>query len=217
VVGENLNTVAVQQIQALLRRLGSTAVPALFALDGGYDPVQLSVGLSGVASGVDVQIVVRIKNDRKFFTRPAPRRPGVGGRPRLHGDRFSCTDPATWPTPDVTLSCRDDTYGRVDVAAWHNLHPHQRTYREPGGAMTIVEATIIRVQVGRLPGRRHRRPKHYGCGGTDRHPTTWTSTGSGGPTCAASTSNTPSSSPSRPWAGPPRRSEPRSRPTGGPG
>ncbi len=38
------------------------------------------------------------------------------------------------------------------------LHPHQRTYREPGGAMTIVEATIIRVRVSRL-GRRHRRPK----------------------------------------------------------
>ena len=158
-VGENLNTVAVQQIRSVLPRLGSTGVPALFAFDGGYDPVQLSVGLSGVASGADAQIVVRIKSDRKFFTRPAPRRPGTGGRPRLHGDRFSCKDPATWPTPDATLSCRDDTYGRVDVKAWHNLHPHQRTYREPGGAMTIVEATIIRVQVSRLPGRRHRTPK----------------------------------------------------------
>ncbi len=155
IVGENLNTVAVQQIQALLPRLGTMAVMALFAFDGGYDPVQLSVGLSGVAA----QVVVRIKSDRKFFTRPAPRPPGKLGRPRMHGDRFSCNDPGTWHTPDATLTCQDGTYGQVEVTAWHALHPHQRTYREPGGAMTIIEGTIIRVQVSRLPGRRHRQPK----------------------------------------------------------
>jgi hypothetical protein len=154
-VGENLNTTAVHQIRALLPRLGTLPVTALFAFDGGYDPVQLTVGLSDV----DTQIVVRIKSDRKFFTRPAPHPPGAPGRPRVHGDRFSCNDPSTWHTPDATLTCQDDTYGRVEVTAWHALHPHQRTYREPGGAMTIVEATIIRVQVSRLPGRRHRHPK----------------------------------------------------------
>jgi DDE superfamily endonuclease len=154
-VGENLNTVAVQQVQALLPRLGTLPVMALFAFDGGYDPVQLSVGLSDV----DAQIVVRIKSDRKFFGRPAPRPAGKGGRPRRHGNRFSCKDPSTWHAPDATLACQDDTYGQVEVRAWHALHPHQRTYRESNGAMTIVEATIIRVQVSRLPGLRHRQPK----------------------------------------------------------
>jgi hypothetical protein len=55
--------------------------------------------------------------------------------------------------------CDDDQYGHVDVRAWHRLHPHQRTYRDPDGAITIVEATIIRLQVARLPGRRDRTPK----------------------------------------------------------
>jgi hypothetical protein len=56
-------------------------------------------------------------------------------------------------------TCDDDQYGHVDVRAWHRLHPLQRTYREPNGAITIVEATIIRVRVSRLPGRRNRTPK----------------------------------------------------------
>jgi hypothetical protein len=59
----------------------------------------------------------------------------------------------------LRLLVDDDAYGRVQVAAWHRLHPHQRSYREAGGAMRIVEGTLIRVQVSRLPGRRDREPK----------------------------------------------------------
>jgi hypothetical protein len=154
-VGDNTNTVAAQRVRALLPRLGRLPATPLFAFDAGFDPVQLSVELSNI----DAQIMVRIRNNRKFFTPPPPRRPGQGGRPRRHGNRFSCADPATWPPPDTAHVCHDIQYGRVHVQAWHRLHPHQRTYRDPGGAMTIVEASIIRVQVSRLPGRRERHPK----------------------------------------------------------
>ncbi len=95
-VPDNLNTVAVARVRALLPRLEPGPLTPLFAFDAGFDPVQLSVGLSDV----DAQIVVRIRDDRKFFTPPPPRRPGRGGRPRRHGDRFSCADPSTWPAPD---------------------------------------------------------------------------------------------------------------------
>jgi hypothetical protein len=156
VVGENTNTVATHQIRSLLPRLGPLPVPALFAFDGGYDPVQLTVGLTGTGA----QIVVRVRNDRKYFTRPAPRTAGQKGAPRRHGDRFSCANPDTWHTPDASLTCHDDAYGRVQVTAWHRLHPQQRTYREPGGKkMSIIEGTLIRLQVSRLPGRRDRHPK----------------------------------------------------------
>jgi hypothetical protein len=154
-VGQNPNTIAVEQVKAVLPRLGSLPGTPLFAFDGGYDPVQLTVGLSDV----DAQIVVRIRDDRKFFTPPPPRDDRQPGRPRRHGERFSCADPATWPPPDAAHTCQDDQYGRVDVQAWHRLHPHQRTYRDPGGAMTIVEGTLIRMRVSRLPGRRNREPK----------------------------------------------------------
>jgi DDE superfamily endonuclease len=158
-VGDNTNTIAAARVRALLPRLLARLEPGpltpLFAFDAGFDPVQLSVGLSDV----DVQIVVRIRDDRKFFTPPPPRRPGRGGRPRRHGDRFSCADPGTWPAPDAVHRCDDDQYGHVDVQAWYRLHPHQRTYRDPGGAMSIVEGTLIRLRVSRLPGRRNRQPK----------------------------------------------------------
>ena len=40
------------------------------------------------------------------------------GRPRRHGAKFACADPATWPTPTATLACQDDQYGTVTVHAW---------------------------------------------------------------------------------------------------
>jgi hypothetical protein len=154
--GDNPNTIAVGQIRALLTRLARRGVQPLFAFDGGYDPVQLTVGVAGTPA----QIMVRIKGDRKFFTRPpARRRDGKPGRPPRHGDRLCCADESTWPTPDATLTATDEVYGHVEVAAWHRLHPHQRTYRDPGGAMTIVEGTLVRVRVERPPGRREREPK----------------------------------------------------------
>jgi hypothetical protein len=154
-VSDNMNLVAVGQIRAALARLGPTEQPALFAFDGGYDPVQLSVELAVTGT----QIVVRVRDDRAFYARPAPRVDGRGGAPRRHGAKVSCADPDTWPDPDVTLETDDDVYGRVQVSAWHRLHPKQRTYREPGGALSIVEGTLIRLRVSRLPGRRDREPK----------------------------------------------------------
>jgi hypothetical protein len=104
--------------------------------------------------------VVRVRDDRVFFARPAPAAAGRrGGRPRRHGARICCAEPDTWPTPDVTHTSDEPAYGRIDVQAWHGLHPRQHTYRDPNGAMTIVEGTLIRLRVSRLPGRRDRQPK----------------------------------------------------------
>jgi hypothetical protein len=154
-VGDNANVIAVAQIRTLLSRIGESQVQALFAFDGGYDPVQLTVEV-GVAPA---QIVVRIRDDRSFFTRPASPAPAAkGGRPRRHGDKFRCADPATWPDPDAHLVCDDETYGHVEVTAWHDLHPLQRTYRD-GAYLRIVEGTAIRVRVSRLPGRGDHAPK----------------------------------------------------------
>jgi Transposase DDE domain len=153
-VGDNPNLVAARQIRAVLPRLGPLSQPALFAFDAGYDPVQLSVELAGTGT----QIVVRVRDDRTYFARPVPRAGGRGGRPRRHGTKVACADPGTWPTPDARLEADDDVYGRVQASAWHRLHPKQRTYRDPGG-LRIVEGTLIRLHVSRLPGRRDREPK----------------------------------------------------------
>jgi hypothetical protein len=154
-VGENPNQIAAGQIRAVLTRLEPLPMPALFAFDGGYDPVQLTVELAGTGA----QLVVRVRDDRTWFARPVPRTGGRGGRPRRHGPKVACADPNTWPAPDVFLKTDDAVYGRVRVSAWHRLHPKQRTYRDPDRRFTIVEGTLIRLQVSRLPGRRDREPK----------------------------------------------------------
>jgi hypothetical protein len=154
-VGDNPNLVAARQIRAVLTRLGRLPQAALFAFDAGYDPVQLSVELAGTGT----QIVVRVRDDRAYYGHPVPRTGGRGGRPRRHGAKFACADPGSWPTPDARLEVADDLYGHVEVSAWHRLHPKQRTYRDPDGALTIVEGTLIRLHVSRLPGRRDREPK----------------------------------------------------------
>jgi hypothetical protein len=212
-VGENPNQVAAVQIRAVLARLQPLPEPALFACDGGYDPVQLTVELAGTQA----QLVVRVRDDRIWFARPVGRTGGRGGRPRRHGPKVACADPNTWPAPDALLATDDAVYGRVHVSAWHRLHPKQRTYRDPDGRFTLVEGTLIRLHVSRLPGRRDREPKRCGCGGTATTSPTWTSTGSGAAICAGSTSSTHSASPSKCWAGPSRNCAPPSKPTGGPG
>ena len=71
--------------------------PPVFAFDAGYDPIALTHELTELAA----VIVVRIRDDRVFYTDPTPPAPGTRGRPRRHGHRVKLTDPATWPTPDV--------------------------------------------------------------------------------------------------------------------
>jgi hypothetical protein len=100
-------------------------------------------------------VLVRLRSDRCFYADPPPRPPGAGGRPRRHGAKFACADPATWPTPTTTLTCQDDQYGAVTVQAWAGLHPKQQ--RHPGHGSRrprpIVRGTILRVQVERVPAK----------------------------------------------------------------
>ena len=123
--------------------------------DGGYDPVQLAVALAGAR----VQTLTRVKSSRIFHFAAPPRRPGQPGAPRRHGQKFRCADEATWPRPGRVLLTSDPQYGTVSAAAWHGLHPPQRTFRDDGGAMSIIPGTLLRVQVERLPGRIDREAK----------------------------------------------------------
>jgi hypothetical protein len=146
---------AAGQIRDLADRLGPTADVPWFVFDGGYDPVQLTVALAGVRA----QTLTRVKNSRIFHFAAPPRRPGQQGAARRHGEKFRCADEATWPEPDQVLLTSDPQYGTVSVAAWHGLHPLQRTFRDDDGAMSIIPGTLLRVQVERLPGRIDREAK----------------------------------------------------------
>ncbi len=90
-------TTTIAQIQELVRRLGEEDGPApLFVFDAGYDPIALSAALGDVRAAA----LVRIRPDRIFYADPAARAAGSVGRPRRHGRRVACADPASWPDPD---------------------------------------------------------------------------------------------------------------------
>jgi hypothetical protein len=142
---------AVLQVRALLARLPAGGPVPLFVFDAGYDSGQLTLDLADAPAAV----LVRLRSDRCFYADPPPRPAGATGRPRRHGAKFNCADPATWPPPTATLTCQDDQYGTVTVACWAGLHPKQQ--RHPGHGSRrprpIVRGTIIRVQVQRVPAR----------------------------------------------------------------
>jgi hypothetical protein len=143
---------AAVQVRALLERLPAGEPVPLFVFDGGYDSAQLTLDLADVPAAV----LVRLRSDRCFYADPPPvARSPKGGRPRRHGAKFNCADPATWPTPTATLTCQDDQYGAVTVQAWGGLHPKQQRHPGHGSGRPrpIVRGTVIRVQVERVPAR----------------------------------------------------------------
>jgi hypothetical protein len=148
---DDTDQTAAGQIRALAGRLDAGGRVPLFVFDGGYDSAQLTLDLAEE----QVAVLVRLRADRCFYADPPPRPPGASGRPRRHGAKFNCADPTTWPTPTAALTCQDDQYGTVTVAAWAGLHPKQQRHpgHGTGGPRPIVHGTILRVQVERVPAR----------------------------------------------------------------
>ena len=155
---EKPTAVAVAQLRALVA--GGPAAPAagppLVLCDAGYD----ASGFTHALAGTPVALLIRLRSNRCFWF--APERPARarGGRPRQHGAKFVCNDPATWPTPTAELRVADDVYGPVDVRAWAGLHTYVRRPVRPGvvgqerGPRQLAHGTVVRLAVDRLPGQR---------------------------------------------------------------
>src|ERR671912_427929 len=139
---EDTNTVATEQVKALVGRLGREEANPLFVFDAGYDPVKLQQGLEGWSC----QILVRLRSGRRFYADPfGP--PAHTGRPRRHGPKMKCKDPSTWPEPSAEHECNDAGYGTVRVRAWARLHPKVRLHEGRGsrGPLPIVRGTLVLV------------------------------------------------------------------------
>jgi hypothetical protein len=162
--GTEVNEAAARQIKALLARwpdTGDDGPLPLFAFDCGYDSVQLGESLAGGR----VAIVVRLREGRCFYADPLP--PPVTtqgkrrtGRPRRHGAKFACADPATWWAPDAEHTEDDPQYGHVRVRAWHGVHAQVQNHPTRGtrGPRPLQRGTLVLVEVERLP-RQTRHPK----------------------------------------------------------
>lgn len=148
--GENVNRVAAEQIRSWLRQAPHTAPEAavpIFSFDAGYDSVQLRLALADEPVG----LLVRLRSGRCFYADPTTQ--PLTGRPRRHGAKFVCADPATWPEPTDQWSCDDARYGQVCLRAWGRLHatPQNHATRGTRQPRPLVRGTLIRLEVDHLP------------------------------------------------------------------
>jgi hypothetical protein len=146
--GENVNLVAAEQICSWLAQahVSSQTLP-IFTFDAGYDAVQLSQGEAELPLG----LLVRLRAGRCFYADPTT--PPWTGRPRRHGAKFVCDDPATWPTPTDRWSATDPRYGSICLQAWSGLHatPQNHATRGTRQLRPLVRGTLIWLAVERLP------------------------------------------------------------------
>lgn len=156
---QEANSVATEQIEALLGRLEEEGTIPLFVFDAGYDPVKLQRGLQRSPC----QILVRLRAGRRFYGDPGLCDPPEHiGRPRRHGPKMKCNDPSTWPEPSAEHVCEDAAHGTVRVRAWSGLHPKVQNHEGKGsrGPLPLAVGTLILVEVERLPrGERRREPR----------------------------------------------------------
>jgi hypothetical protein len=147
----------IAQVRQLVGRLPDERAVPLFVFDAGYHPIALGAGLADARAA----ILVRIRSDRVFYPDPAPAPGGTVGRPRRHGKRFACADPAGRLEPDAALTTHDPRYGDVRVEAWHGLHPKlgNRGRWAGSAAAPIVRGSVIRVAVEHLPKKTARAVK----------------------------------------------------------
>jgi hypothetical protein len=129
----------------------------LIVFDAGYDVTRLAFLLADLP----VELLGRLRSDRVFCAPPPPRVPGAVGRPSNHGPEFALAQAATQPEPDAITLTDTSRYGTARACAWNRLHPrltHRAAWESHQGPLPLIEGSIIRLQVERLPGDRSPKP-----------------------------------------------------------
>jgi DDE superfamily endonuclease len=102
-----------------------------------------------------VSVLVRVRSDR-VMAFPAPARAsGKPGRGKRHGAVFAFNDAASWPAPAHTTTTQTSRYGTAVARGWERLHPkltRRGVWAGHDGDLPIIEGTVIRLRVDRLPG-----------------------------------------------------------------
>ena len=143
-------------IEPMIRQLMEKGM-ALFIYDYKYDSL---TRLAWQLKDLPVEVAGRLRSDRVLYF-PAPPRAGGRGRPVRHGPEFALAGPATWPGPPVSTSTATSRYGTAVAAAWDRVHPrltHRAAWLDHDGELPVIEGTLIRLTVDRLPGDRNPPP-----------------------------------------------------------
>jgi hypothetical protein len=149
--------VAAAQLRAVTEQLITTGHwqdgdPEIWIVgDTGYDGPRLAFLLADLP----VRVLVRVRSDRVLCFPAPPRRAGTIGRSARHGAEFKFPDSQTWPEAAHTTITQTTRYGTARAQSWDRLHPtltRRGSWAGHDGDLPIIEGTVIRLQVDRLPG-----------------------------------------------------------------
>jgi hypothetical protein len=130
--------------------------------DAGYDVTRLAFLLGDLP----VELLGRIRSDRVLCFPAPPRFPAHRAGPPPSDARRGTAPPSPPPTPRTAYRHRVCTttdatrYGTALAKAWDRPHPrltHRGAWAHHDGDLPIIEGTLIRLRVARLPG--HQDPK----------------------------------------------------------
>ncbi|MFI8281236.1 NF041680 family putative transposase [Streptomyces sp. NPDC085929] len=174
--GDDTATVTAQQLRELVERLiaagqwQSGDLDILVVADAGYDAPRLAYLLRDLP----VQVLARMRSDRVLRRSVPARQPGTMGRPPRHGGEFVFGQADTWGTPDTSTVTDTRLYGTATARSWDRLHPkltHRSSWAAADGTLPIVEGTVIRLDIDRLPSGATPKPVWLWSSGTDATPT----------------------------------------------
>ncbi|MEQ6028316.1 NF041680 family putative transposase [Streptomyces salinarius] len=166
--GADVAAVTTAQIREVVERLvvagqwrpGDTEVLAV--LNAGYEAARIAHLLGDLLD----EILGRLRSDR-VMRRPTPARkefslanPRAVGRPSTAASSSSAT-PQTWGTEHVVTVTDTRLYGRASAQAWDRLHPQLTRWAarlDHGGPLPIIEGTVIRLALKKLPSGRVNKP-----------------------------------------------------------
>ncbi|WP_373317118.1 NF041680 family putative transposase [Streptomyces sulfonofaciens] len=159
--GADVAAVTTEQIREVVERLVAAGQwqpgdpEVLVVLDAGYDAPRIA----HLLAGLPVEILGRLRSDR-VMRRPAPSREEFflanpkGGRLLEHGGEFVFGNPATWGAEQAVTVTDTRLYGKARAQAWDRLHPrltHRAAWLDHEGPLPLIEGTVIRLIVEKLP------------------------------------------------------------------
>ena len=155
--GDDLTELTAAQLRGVVTRLAAAGQwkpgdPAvIITADAGYSASRLA----WLLRDLPVVLAVRVRADRSYCRAPAPKPPGMPGRPRRHGPRLKCADPSTW-NGAREAAADSPRYGPLEVLSWARVHQkldHGRGGWDSPGPLPDIEGTLIRLSAPAvLPG-----------------------------------------------------------------
>ncbi len=160
---DDATEVTAAQVRSVVERLtaaghwrdGDSEILVVF--DAGYDVTRMA----WLLKDLPVELLGRLRSDRVLCLPALPRPPGSTGRPSRHGPEFRLAADGGWPEPAAVSLTPTERYGAAQASAWDRLHPRltgRAAWAGHAGELPIIEGTLIRLQVDRLPGDRNPRP-----------------------------------------------------------